>query len=247
MAIKSTNFTLETRRWLNFVSQRICLSMNLMDVTYHRVIFFPFLITEICQRVGVLAEVEDSWIVCDRPLDPLKVKDSRGRSKKKRNMGAKGENNRCLRGEESRTVPSWQTGPFRLMESDLAMVKNILLQMDVSPQKSSPSISTGPSDLQSVYTSFTRAYVELQKNYKEEKKKRCTWERFLIGMWKAMKSTLGCIILEEKMPKVRICNAQEFFYMSGLDENGFYVSRSVVERTIRPHHGPPYLPAPHDF
>ncbi|MCD7446045.1 hypothetical protein HAX54_031528 [Datura stramonium] len=93
--IKSTHFTVETRRWLNLVAKWIHPSSNVSDAIYHCALMGVYhsllFIIALWERAGVSREPRDNMIDCDVPFDPLRGEGCTRRSKKKRKVDSNRE------------------------------------------------------------------------------------------------------------------------------------------------------------
>lgn len=77
-----------------------------------KILPLAFLITKICKRVDMPKEDGDSLKECDVSFNPLKMKGSKEKSKKKRNTGVEGERSRAKKVRRPITLPC---GPLHLL------------------------------------------------------------------------------------------------------------------------------------
>jgi len=162
--IKYGDFTAEAKMWLYIIASRVSPCGNVSDVPYTRaliiacildgipvnvghyivrelkeyvlqggtLLIFPSLITELCRRAHVEKWNGDHLIPADKPLHPLRVTGAGSvlKSKKRKVEITVGE------GSSSQTAQA--EGPFGMLNSQLASIRDLVSQLPSGPSHSQP-------------------------------------------------------------------------------------------------------------
>lgn len=162
---------------------------------------FPSLITRLCKRVRMHQESRYSIVRCDKPFNPLRVKEAPGKDKRKRKT--------TLTEGDSGASTSRTLGPLKRIETEMTTMR-LLLEGFPRPSSSRrpsinrPSTNAAAADsreMQGAIAALSQAHVELREDLEKEKKKRRSWDKLLVCLWKRVKVILKHISLAPALPR----------------------------------------------